>query len=412
MSTIVHGEFSDRGAAPMTLRARWVFPVSAPPLENATVEIARGRIAAVHDRPGPVTRDLGNAALVPGLVNAHTHLELSDLAGPFSAAGSFTGWLQNVIAHRRRRAGPDVERCAVAAGAAESIARGTTTIGDITTADRLDPGPPGVRTVAFLELLGLAPDRVEGQLQRAREHLSAAPAGLAGLSPHAPYSVHPDLFHALVNLAVERHAPLAMHLAESRAELELLAAGTGEFVPFLKGLGVWRDGALPLGSRPLDFLRELARAPRGLVIHGNYLDDDDLEFLAVHPSISVVYCPRTHRHFGHEPHPWRRLLAHGVNVALGTDSRASNPDLSLFGELFCLREIAPDCDPARLLPLATLNGARALGLADETGSLEVGKSADLAVVSLAAGRASDPYSLLFDSENTISATLHQGRVCP
>jgi cytosine/adenosine deaminase-related metal-dependent hydrolase len=199
-----------------------------------------------------------------------------------------------------------------------------------------------------------------------------------------------------------------MHLAETTAELELLANSAGEFVPFLQSLGVWREDVVPRGSQTLDYLKVLALAPRVLVIHGNYLDAVDIEFLVSHPNFSVVYCPRTHAYFGHPPHPWRQLLSRGVNVALGTDSRASNPDLSLFNELKFVRQLAPEFDPGELLRLGTLNGAFALGIEAETGSLELGKSADLAIVDLPVSDASDPYASLFDVGSRISATICQG----
>jgi cytosine/adenosine deaminase-related metal-dependent hydrolase len=221
--------------------------------------------------------------------------------------------------------------------------------------------------------------------------------------------VHPDLLRGLVDLAVGHRAPVAMHLAETRSELELLSKGTGEFVPFLEALGVWRPDAIPRGSRPLDYLRELARVENALAIHGNYLSDDEIDFLAAHPNISIVYCPRTHAFFKHNPHPWLRLVEHGINVALGTDSRASNPDLGLWNELLFLRAKVPAVDPGLLLRAGTWNGAFALGREAETGSLEIGKSADLAVVSLAGGSTDDAYSLLFRPENHVTAVICAGR---
>jgi cytosine/adenosine deaminase-related metal-dependent hydrolase len=391
---------------PLSLGARWVFPVSGPPLENGVVEITDGRISAIHNRSVPNAVDLGNAAIIPGLVNAHTHLELSDVAAPLHPAEPFTAWLKAVIAHRQKRSKSN----SVARGSKESASWGTTAIGDIVAGDERssDSDSPGPRVVAFLECLGLAPERAAAQLDRARAHLADGTAELRGLSPHAPYSVHPDLFRRLVDLAVQSRAPAAMHLAETRAELDLLAGGTGEFRPFLEELGAWRPDAIPPGTSPLDYLRELARVVKALVIHGNYLDDTEINFVAAHPNISVVYCPRTHAFFGHDPHPWRRLLARDVNVALGTDSRASNPDLSLWNELLFLRQRAPEFDAAPLLRLGTFNGACALGLESEIGSLAPGKSADLAIIDLAPGDSTDPYVLLFRPENQIGAVVIAG----
>jgi cytosine/adenosine deaminase-related metal-dependent hydrolase len=388
----------------------------------------------VHASADSAARDLGNGAIIPGLVNAHTHLELSDVAVPLRPSRPFTSWLKEVMSHRRQRvrSGPAnrstkqslSDQTAIAPcirqGMSESSKWGTTTIGDIAgPVPDSESGPncenslaPPPRSVAFLELLGLAVERVSEQLQRGREHLAGDSGDqrvIRGLSPHAPYSVHPDLFRGLVDLAVARRAPIAMHLAETREELQLLDDGTGPFVAFLEELGVWRPGAIPHGSRPLDYLRELARAETALAIHGNYLAPDEIDFLAAHSNISVVYCPRTHAYFGHAAHPWRRLLAQGVNVALGTDSRASNPDLSLWNELLFLRTLAPDFDLEGLLKLGTLNGAISLGLGHETGTVDVGKSADLAFVEFAEGDSAAPYDLLFRSENRVIGTMCRGQ---
>lgn len=408
-------DLPELGPERVSLRARWIFPGCEPSLENGTIEITAGRIAAIHDRPVPVrpTCDLGNVAIIPGLVNAHTHLELSDLASPLAPARPFSSWLRAVMAHRRdRTARGAAGDTAIAAGRSESARSGTTLIGDIVgqSAPESSSGTQQCpRTAEFLEILGLSSERERLQLERAREHLTVDTSTIRGLSPHAPYSVHPDLLRGAIDLAVQHRAPLAMHLAETPSEIELLATGTGEFVRFLEELGVWRDDAIPRGSRPVDYLRELARAPRVLAIHGNYLDDEEIGFIADHPNLSVVYCPRTHAFFGHAPHPWRTMLSQGVNLVLGTDSRASNPDLSLFAELQFLRRLAPDFDPSQLLPLGTINGAFALGLEQETGSLVVGKSADLAIVALPVSSRNDPYWLLFDPASRVVGTLCGGK---
>ncbi|RPI80948.1 MAG: amidohydrolase, partial [Planctomycetaceae bacterium] len=238
---------------------------------------------------------------------------------------------------------------------------------------------------------------------------SSAPPHLGfGLSPHAPYSVHPTLLKGLVDLAIESGAPVAMHLAATRSELELLARGGGEFAEFLKRLAVWNPDVFRERRSILDYLKELARSPRGLVVHGNYLSDADIEFLARNPQLSVVYCPRTHAYFGHEPHPWRTLLERNINVALGTDSRASNPDLSVWDELQFLRRCEPDVPGQTLLDLATIRGARALGLEAHCGTITPGRSADLAIIDLPAVPSADPYDTLLHPSSRIQATVLRG----
>jgi cytosine/adenosine deaminase-related metal-dependent hydrolase len=160
----------------------------------------------------------------------------------------------------------------------------------------------------------------------------------------------------------------------------------------------------------LDYLRELTAAPRALAIHGNYLAADEIEFLAAHADrLAVVYCPRTHAWFGHTPYPLAHMLSAGVRVALGTDSRASNPDLSLLEEMRFVARHHPQLDPARVLELGTLAGALALGRDGDIGTLEPGKLANLAMVPLPEYEAVDPHELLFDSALAVCQTWYRGR---
>lgn len=380
--------------------ARWVFPVSSPPIEQGVVEVADGRIVAVHNRHDPRAVDLGNVALIPGLVNTHTHLEFSDLREPVQPALPFTEWIRSLVG--ARRAAP-ATRDVVQQGLAECHASGTCAVGEIATQDwsRADYSHSGLRVTVFRELIGLRSERTAAQFEIARNWLKAPqpPSDFVtrGLSPHAPYSVHPDLYRDLARLAAEHQAPLAIHLAETMSELELLHHGTGEFVDMLKRFNAWDEKSIPSGSRPLDYLIPLAELSCGLVIHGNYLQTDEMDWLAEHPQVSVIYCPRTHAFFRHPPHPWLQLLSRGVNVALGTDSRGSNPDLGVWREMQFLVAQFPQVDPARILEMGTLAGAKALGQGADLGSLEPGKQAHLAVVDLSRSPEHAPHRLLFAS---------------
>jgi cytosine/adenosine deaminase-related metal-dependent hydrolase len=259
----------------------------------------------------------------------------------------------------------------------------------------------------FFELLGLAPDRVEPLLGSAGEHLASAAAQTkwrGGLSPHAPYTVHPELLARICPLCRQYRVPLAMHLAETREELELLQSGTGPLVPMLQSFNAWDPEVIPRGTRPLDYLRILAQAHRALVVHGNYLNGDEIAFIGARSArMSVVFCPRTHAYFRHEPYPLPSLSAAGVNVAVGTDSRASNPDLNLWEELRYLHRHFPDVPLADVLRMGTLNGALALGLEQDRGSLAAGKAAALTLVPLPNRDADDPHELLFESSGLVSA---------
>jgi len=398
-------------------KARWVFPVSSPPIENGWVELDGNRITAVGNQPRPKAFDLGNVAIIPGLVNAHAHLEFSDLQQPLQPTEPFTDWINSVVAHRQlpgRNTG-DI----ITGGINECHQSGTALVGEIATSEydySSDADACNLALVVFRELIGFRAEQIEQQLAIAKRHLSdnSQPDSLiqAGLSPHAPYSVHPELFQKLVGLAEESKVPLAMHLAETKPERQFLEKSTGPFVEMLKQFGVWEASALSGGKTFSDYLKPLADLERALVIHGNYLTQDEWSQLADRENITVVYCPRTHAYFQHDPHPWRGMLDAGVSVALGTDGRSSNPDLSLWRELQFLCSQFPDFDQIQLLELGTIRGAKALGFESELGTLCVGKQAQLVTVSLLNSDSSNPYDLLFATGNQINSVSQRVKRSP
>ena len=396
-----------------SLRARVVFPIDRPPIEHGVVAVDGERIVAVGGSEVAVgeVRDLGDVALLPGFVNAHTHLEFSDLKQPLGAAGMpLVDWIQLVIDERGRRSNPPAE--SIAEGLRESVCRGVTTIGDIATADIAAYADVIVPDISlFVEVIGFSRARaasafvaVTERLNAMREQAAAPPnSAIAGriqigISPHAPYTVSPAPLRDLIALASRDSLPVAMHLAESAEELELLVASTGPFAELLDERSMWDPLAIPHRSRPLHYLQMLAAAPRALVIHGNYLDAEERAFLASHRQrMTLVYCPRTHAYFGHPPYPLAELLASGVRVALGTDSRASNPDLDVLAEMRHITRAHPTIDPLDVLAMGTLAGAEALEVAERAGSLAAGKLANLVSVPLperAAGSPRDVFAAL------------------
>jgi cytosine/adenosine deaminase-related metal-dependent hydrolase len=386
----------------VALTARYVFPVSGPPLERGLVVIDGDRALALRRGQHTPDFDCGDAAIVPGFVNAHTHLDLTGARGLVSPSPDFTGWLRQVIAYRAGRSKDEVERD-ISAGIRECARYGTTLVGDIAheglSTDPLLAAP--LRSVVFRELIGLTADGVARTYEGFRWWRDAFPESencKPGVSPHAPYSVAESLY---VRTTISG-LPLATHLAETQAEAELLEPRIGPFVPFLQELGVWEPQALAPSTRHVLDLVE--SSPRGLIVHANFLSPD-----VTISHASVVYCPRTHAAFGHPPHPFREFLASGVRVALGTDSLASNPDLDVLAEARFAHSQYPDVSGETLLRMATLSGAEALGFADVTGSFAVGKSADLAIVELPRREAADPHELLFASDSPVLATIFRGR---
>jgi len=386
------------------LKARYVFPITAPPIADGVVTIENGLIVAVgRDAAGCTVRDLGNVALVPGLINAHTHLEFSGLSAPLGTPGmAFTDWIRRVVAHRRQLPLP-FNLIDIQDGANECGSYGTVAYGDIaTTAWGADLEWASLGATIFLEIIGLKAELIEARLATARKHLTPREFRhrRAGLSPHAPYSVHPELFDRLLTLAADANSPIAFHLAETLEELDLLATGGGPFRELLIDLGAWDETAIPRGTRPLDYLRRVAaRGVHALVIHGNYLDQEEIDFAAVHAErLAIVYCPRTHAYFDHAKHPLPQLLAAGANVALGTDSRASNPDLNLLEEIRYVARHFPELPPSTALELGTLRAARAMQLEKRFGSIEPGKLAALVAVPLGDADVADPHWLIYESD--------------
>jgi len=374
-----------------TFTARWVFPASSPPLEGGTVTVRGEKIEAVE--PSGVRTadvDLGNFALIPGLVNAHTHLDLSGAKGliPPTDPDHFTDWLKGVIAYRRSRSAEQTQSD-IEAGLAECLRFGTTLIGDIASEgkswDALNRAK--TRAVVFFELIGLREERARAAFalfQQWRSERIDSPNVRTEFSPHAPYSVNRIAFDAGPRFII------ATHLAESPGELRLLMNREGPFVDFLAELGVYD----PSGFDRLERLLVRTRCNKHtLLAHCNYLPDEMWKYIGG-GGHTIAYCPRTHAAFGHPPHPFREFLARGVRVCLGTDSLASNPDLDILAEARFVHAKYPDFPGEQLLKMVTLSGAEALGWADECGSLEAGKSADMVAVPLPNAEG-DPHELLF-----------------
>ena len=393
---------------PTTLTARWLCPIGRPALANGLLTFVGDRILAIE--PAGTRRaaiDLGEVVVLPGLVNAHTHLDLTGMAGLAPPSPDFPAWLRQVVAYRRQRSADQV-RADIRLGSEACLRSGTTLVGDISADgsswDILANGP--LRAVVFRELLGLTSERAANALRLAGDWLANRTPTVhcrPALSPHAPYSVRRDLFDQTTRLAAQYRCPLAVHLAETAFEEQLLCDHTGPLATFLQSLGVWDSEGLVSGFAEV-LHREIPDVPR-LLIHGNYLPDD----LDIPTGTTIVYCPRTHAAFGHSPHPWRKWLARGVPVAFGTDSLASNPDLSLLAEIRFLHRLAPEVSPVELVSLATLGGANALGLGDQAGSLEPGKWADFIAVRLQQPSTTDPLEDLLSSQAEPEAVFVGGR---
>jgi cytosine/adenosine deaminase-related metal-dependent hydrolase len=373
-------------------RAAWILPIAAAPIRAGFVTIDGGRIVRVSTGDEPLqasreieTIDLVDAAILPGLVNAHTHLELSWMRGRLPPSDSMPAWAARLIALRREQSAEP--RPPIAAAITEARNSGTALVGDVTNtlaADQLLRESP-LAGAMFYELLGFntEPEQLVANACDAIDGIQAHAQWLRTIVPHAPYSVSPDLFRAIGKAAGDR--PMSIHIGESRDEMTFLRDATGAWRELLDHLGAWNQRWEPPGCGPVEYLDRLGLLnDRLLAVHGTQLPDDELRRLTA-AGATLVACPRSNRWTGAGTPPIERFYTSGVRVAIGTDSLASVEDLNLFGELAFVRDLAPHVPARRLLESATIAGATALGFDADFGTIEPAKRAALIAVRVPPG---------------------------
>ncbi len=404
------------------LRARLVLPLSQRPIKDGAVWISENRIVEVghwkdlRDRAEP-SHDLGDVVLMPGLVNAHCHLDYTTMAGLFAPPKRFTDWIKQLTTAKAEWSYSDFAESWLA-GAKMLLRNGTTTVGDIETMPELLPEvweATPLRIFSFLEMTGVKRRRdpraiIQETVARVSE-LSSSRC-LAGLSPHAPYSTLPELLQLSAATARKRRWRLCTHVAESMQEFEMFVHGHGEMFDWLRRSG--RDMSdCGLGSPVQHLARHGLLGEHLLAVHANYLAETDAALLAQY-EVSVVHCPRSHEYFGHDRFPLGELTTAGVNVCLGTDSLASvckrrrqSMELNLFEEMRVFAREHAKIAPRVILRMATQNAARALGMTGRTGELSRGAFADVIAVPFT-GKASHVYAAVVAHEGPVSASMIDG----
>jgi aminodeoxyfutalosine deaminase len=373
----------------MIIRARTVVTMDGAPVHNGAVAISDNQIIDVGKfpevsarHPGKKIVDLGEQALLPGLINAHCHLDYTRLRGKIPHPKSFAHWIRAINAEKAKLSRGDY-LASINEGFTEAKGFGTTTIANLTAFPELiSQIQAPVRTWWFAELIDVrSPEHANDIVDLAIESLKSAEN--QGLAPHAIFTASSDLYRRCEEIARRQGILLTTHLAESREEMEMFRHGSGPLYEFMKAVG--RDMKDCSGETPLALFVDSLGAPGGralpgewIVAHLNELAESDFKLLKELTSkFHIVHSPRSHDYFGHSRFPFEKLRALGFNICLGTDSLASNESLSLFGEMRAFQSSEPAISPDKVLEMATMNGARALRQRNTLARIRPGFRADL-----------------------------------
>ena len=408
----------------MILRARVVLPLTGPPIQDGAVLIYGNRIARVgrwKDLSGDdrdEVFDLGSVVLLPGLVNAHCHLDYTDMAGQFLPQKSFTDWIKLITTAKSEWNYSEFAESWLN-GARMLTRTGTTTVADFEAVPELLPevwDATPLRMISFLELTGVNSRRQPASILRdATERIEALPAhrSRARIAPHAPYSTVPELIRLSAEAARERNWPFSVHVAESAPEFEMFLHARGVMHDWLRRNQ--RDmNDCGFGSPVQQLQRNGALCENLLAVHVNYLAPKDAERLG-RKKVSVAHCPRSHAYFKHAPFPLRELTRAKVNVCLGTDSLASVDKkarqaigLNMFTEMQTLATAQPQLAPKAILHMATFNGARALGMSGQVGEISAGAFADVIAIPFT-GKLKALYETILNHRCDVAASLIDGQ---
>jgi cytosine/adenosine deaminase-related metal-dependent hydrolase len=407
----------------MILRARTILPVFRPPIENGAIVISENRIRAVGPWPELQSRatgeilDLGEVILLPGLVNSHCHLDYTDMAGQLPPPKDFVGWIASITAAKTAWSYSDYARSWLR-GAHMLLKNGTTTVADIEAMPDLLPDvwdATPLRVFSFFEMTGIRARRNPKEILReavgkidSLRHTRCR----ALLSPHAPYSTLPELLKLTAVVARKRKWRVSTHVAESDQEFEMFRNASGAMHDWLKRNE--RDNSdCGLGSPVTHLARNRLLGENLLAVHVNCLSCGDAQLLGQH-RVHVVHCPRSHDYFRHPTFHRERLANAGVNLCLGTDSLATvrrtgkqKLELDMFAEMRALAKKDKTISPQEVLHMATMAGARALGLAGQIGELSENAAADL--IAIPAEAKSDAYEAVLAHTGPVSASMIEGR---
>jgi len=408
----------------LCLLARLILPIDSPPVENGYLLIRNNCIFGFGQKKDlNATKgefdfvDCGESVILPAFVNAHAHLDYTCLHGKIKPQKNFTTWIKEIVAAKKQLTAQDF-KTSWKTGAEMLLRTGCGIVANIESAPNLIPeiwGETPLVLYSLIEILGVQNRDFDfWNLIKSKREMTIR-ANNIGISPHSLYSTNPELLKKCFEFAIKENLLVSVHIAESKDEYEMFKSGRGELIEWLKSLGR-QTSDCGYGS-PVRILYKYEVPQKMLLVHANYIDDDDVELIRRN-NASVVHCPRSFSYFGHEQFHLRKLLDAGINVCLGTDSLAStglsenreDNQLNMFSEMRQFASVYPEIEPALILRMATKNGAIAIGMENKYGVIKKGAYANLVGIPYS-GKIEDAYEATVNYKGeSVGFTMIEGKI--
>ena len=358
--------------------------------------------------------DLGNSAIVPGFVNTHTHLDLTHLHNFIKYNGDYTEWIRQLVNAKKEWTESEY-LSSIRSGIKNSLESGTTTVADITrnglALEELQKS--NIRKTLFYELIDFNPDSAESTIDNFKNIIGNVKQDdllSIGIFPHAPYTVSEELYRISKTVSDELGLSIATHISETIDEANFLTRGAGNFASLLRDFDMLKEWKPP-GLRPVNYMKNIGFLENGcILVHCNYLKGEEVDHIEESNS-TIVFCPRSHKYFRHKDHPFYMLGNRNINIALGTDSLASNDSLSILDEMKYIYTQHKTSKPQDILYMGTIAGATALRLNNKIGKLEEGYDADIAVIDFKNETVTNIYDGIFSQDSECVLTVVSGTIC-
>jgi cytosine/adenosine deaminase-related metal-dependent hydrolase len=404
----------------LLLKSRYLLTDPYNVIENGAVLIDDGKIKFagcandISNHESCQIIDLGNSAIVPGFVNTHTHLDLTHLHNFIKYNGDFTDWIRQLVNAKKEWTESEY-LSSIRSGIKNSLESGTTTVADITrnglALEELQKSK--IRKTLFYELIDFKPDSAKSTIDNFKDIIGDVKHNdllSIGIFPHAPYTVSEELYRECKRVSKEMDISIASHISETIDEAEFLTRGTGNFISLLNDfdmLSNWK----PPGLSSVNYMKNIGFLENGcILVHCNYLTGEEVDQIEESNS-TIVFCPRSHKYFRHKDHPFYKLGNRDINIALGTDSLASNDSLSILDEMKYIYTQHKTSKPQDILYMGTIAGATALSLNNKIGKLEAGYDADIAVIDFKKDMVTNIYDGVFSQDSECVLTVVSGTIC-